>query len=267
MKYLRNILKGLAVGVATMIPGVSGGTMAVILGIYDDLIHSIGSFFEDWKKHTSLLFQVGLGGLAGILLFSKLLETALNNFPFAMRFLFIGVICGGLPVLFRKSAEGKRGKWDFLYLLAGFIIVLAMSAEPATAALVTSTGFLSIILLLIAGVIIAVALILPGISASFMLLALGLYDFTLKAINDRNIAFLIPIGLGVLIGTLATTRTIERVLRRYPGKTYMLITGFVTGSLIPVFPGIPQGFSILSSIFAFASGFALIRWISKKDID
>lgn len=97
MKYLKNLLKGLAIGIATLVPGVSGGTMSVVLCIYDDLIHSISSFFDDWKKHISLLSQIGIGGLAGI--------------------------------------------------------------------------------------IIAVALILPGISVSFMLLTLGLYGVTLNAIN------------------------------------------------------------------------------------
>jgi putative membrane protein len=268
MKYIKNILKGLAVGVATLVPGVSGGTMAVIFGIYDDLIHSIGSFFEDWKKHASLLIQVGIGGISGILLFSKLLESALNNFPFIMKFLFMGVICGGLPVLWKKAKSGKQNKSDFVFLIIGFVIVLVMSSEPAaTTALATSTGFLSILFLLIGGVIIAVALILPGISASFMLLTLGLYEVTLNAVNTRNIPFLIPLGIGVLLGTLATTKTIERLLYRYPGKTYMLIIGFVIGSLIPVFPGIPQGLGIISSIIAFVIGFFLIRWISSREIN
>ncbi|QGU95942.1 DUF368 domain-containing protein [Clostridium bovifaecis] len=108
MKYLRNIFKGMAVGVATLVPGVSGGTMTIIFGIYDNLIHSISSFFDDWKKHFSMLFQIGIGGLAGILLFSRLLESALNSYSFVMRFLFMGVICGGLPVLYKKSTIGKK---------------------------------------------------------------------------------------------------------------------------------------------------------------
>ena len=266
MKYIKNFLKGLAVGIATLVPGVSGGTMAIIFGIYDDLIHSIGCFFEDWKKHTILLLQIGLGGLIGIALFSKLLGKALNDYPFVMSFFFMGVICGGLPVLYKKSTIGEKNKKDLVFLLIGFVIVLLMSAEPSTTtALATSQGYLSVIFLLIAGVILAVALILPGISGSFMLLTLGLYNVTLNAINNMNIPFLIPLGIGVLIGTLVTTRAIEKLLQKYPGKTYMLILGFVIGSLLPVFPGIPQGISILISAAAFAAGYILIHWISKKD--
>lgn len=267
MKYLKNYLKGLAVGIATLVPGVSGGTMAIIFGIYDDLIHSIGCFFEDWKKHSSLLLQIGLGGLTGILLFSKLLELTIANYPYIMSFLFIGIICGGLPVLIKKSQSEEKNKKDLAFLLIGFILVLVMSAEPtATATLATSQSIASTIFLFLAGIIIAIALILPGISASFMLLTLGLYNITLSAINNMNISFLIPLGIGILLGTLLTARVIENLLHKYPGKTYMLIIGFVLGSLIPVFPGIPQGFNILSSAFSFIIGFLIIRSISKNNI-
>lgn len=267
MEKFVNFFKGIVVGIATLVPGVSGGTMAVILGIYDDLIHSISSFFKDWKKNLIFLMQVGLGGLLGIGLFSKILETALNTYPSIMRFFFIGVIFGGVPVLYKKSTEGKKDIKDILFLIIGFIIVLVMSIEPtATTTLATEKGIMSMIFLFIAGIIIAIALILPGISASFMLLTLGLYNIFLNAINTKNIAFLIPIGLGIVLGTLGTARTIENLLKKQPRKTYMLILGFVLGSLIPVFPGIPQGLTIVPSVMALIVGFLLINWISKKEL-
>ncbi|WP_017413329.1 DUF368 domain-containing protein [Clostridium tunisiense] len=267
MEKFVNFFKGIVVGIATLVPGVSGGTMAVILGIYDDLIHSISSFFEDWKGNTLFLMQVGLGGLLGIVLFSKLLENALNKYPAIMGFFFIGVIFGGVPVLYKKSTEGKRDIKDILFLIIGFVIVLIMSNEPTqTTALATQKGFMSIIFLFVIGIIIAIALILPGISASFMMLALGLYGVFLGAVNDRNIAFLIPIGLGIVLGTLGTARTIENLLKKQPRKTYMLILGFVLGSLIPVFLKIPAGFNVVPAILALIVGFLLIRWISKKEL-
>lgn len=267
MKFIKNFLKGIVIGIATLVPGVSGGTMAIILGIYDDLIHSIGHFFEDIKAHTMLLLEIGLGGLTALILFSKILESALASQPFVMRFLFIGVICGGIPVLYKKSTSGKKNKGDLLFLIIGFIIVLLMGADPAaTTTLATSQGVLSIVFLLIAGVVVSIALILPGISASFMLLTLNLYDVTLNAVNNRNVPFLIPLGIGVVIGVLATTRGIENLLKRYPSKTYLLILGFVIGSIIPVFPGIPGGISIVTSLIAFIIGFIAIRYISEKDI-
>ncbi len=268
MKYLINFFKGLVIAIATLVPGVSGGTMAVILGVYDDLIHAIGSFFEDWKKHIVILLELGLGGLTGLLLFSKLLENVSKKYPFTMGFFFIGVIFGGIPVLYKKSiSSGKRNLKDMIFFVIGFVIVILLSSEPdTTTALATTPGIASIVFLFIAGIVLAVALILPGISGSFMLYVLGLYSVTLNAINTRNIPFLIPLGLGVALGTLGTAKTIEKLLQKHPGKTYMLILGFVLGSLLPVFPGKPTGFSIVSCAAALIVGFLLINWISKKEI-
>jgi len=267
MKYLVNIFKGLAIGVATLVPGVSGGTMAIVLGIYDDLLHAVGSFFKDWKKHTIFLAQLGIGGLLGVLLLSRLLEDVIGRYPFVMGFFFIGVILGGVPVLYKKSMEGKSDIRNLIFLIIGFAIVLLLSAEPeATTTLATMEGFKSVIFLFVAGLVIAVALVLPGISASFMLYVMGLYSVTLNAINTRNIPFLVPLAIGVGLGTLATTKAIEMLLQKYAAQSYMLILGFVLGSLKPVFPGIPKGYSAVASVAALVIGFLIIRWLSKKEL-
>jgi len=266
VKYLKNFLKGIAIGVATLIPGVSGGTMAIILGVYDNLIHAISSFFEDWKKNIVILLEIGLGGLVGLVLFSGLLEKAITSYPHMMQFLFMGIIIGGLPVLYKKStSSGKREMADFLFLAIGFVAVLLLSKEPSsTTAMATSQGIMSMVFF--GGIVIAVALVLPGISGSFMLLALGLYGITLNAINSFNVPFLIPLGLGVVVGTLGTTKLIEKFLQKYPNKAYMLIMGFVIGSLLPVFPGIPVGFQIVTSAIAFILGFIVIFVLGKKGL-
>ncbi|WP_160675808.1 DUF368 domain-containing protein [Clostridium sp. C8-1-8] len=266
MKYMSSILKGVFIGIATLVPGVSGGTMAIILGIYDDLIHAIGSFFTDWKKHSLFLFQVGLGGLLGIGLLSKLLESIIDRYPTMMQYLFIGIIIGGLPVLYNKSnIKAKKSKSDFLFLILGFAMVLLLGSDPNTVSTMASGKETSnLLFLFIAGIVIAIALILPGISASFILLTLGLYEITLKAINTQNITFLLPIGLGILVGTLASTKVIEKFLDKHPSKAYMLIIGFVLGSLIAVFPGIPLGWDILASAIAFILGLTGIYFFSLK---
>lgn len=265
MKWIINILKGLAITVSTMVPGVSGGTMAIILGIYDDLIHAISSFFEDWKKHSILILQLAIGGIIGLLLFSRLIESALGKFPVIMAFFFIGVICGGIPTIYNKSKNGQRNVFDYCYLVVGFVIAILMSSEPeSVTTMATSGGNASFIFLVFAGIIIAIALILPGISGSFMLLMLGLYEITLNAINTLNIKFLIPLAIGGIIGTIATTKTIEKLLNKYPSKTYLLILGFVIGSIKPIFPGMPVGMDILYSIIALVIGFIGIYCLGRK---
>lgn len=268
MNYLKNFIKGVATGVATLVPGVSGGTMAIILGIYDNLIHAVSTFFENWKKNLTYLMVVGLGGALGFLLFSRLLENAIKNYPYVMQFLFMGVIIGGLPVLYRKSeASGKGSLKDYIFVVLGFVIVLLLSAEPSEMNdMATNRGLLSMVLLFIAGIIFAIALVLPGISGSFMLLVLGLYPTFLNAVNTLNIPFLIPLGLGVVAGTFGSAKVIEKLLQKYPGKSYKMILGFVVGSLVQVFPGMPVSSQIIASIVSFIIGFAAIFWMGRKGL-
>ncbi|HIZ56535.1 MAG TPA: DUF368 domain-containing protein [Firmicutes bacterium] len=264
---LQLFLKGIAIGIATLVPGVSGGTMAILLGVYDRMIHAVSSLWKNLKANLCFLGILGCGGLVGILLFSRLLEWAMASFHFPMIYLFLGIICGGIPVLYRKTRTPGRKLSDLLYLAVGAVLVVLMTMQPTTLfQLATGNGWLNAVFLVFAGVIVAVALILPGISTSFMLLMLGLYDLTLDAVNTLNLFYLVPLLGGVLLGVLGTARILENLLNKYPEKTYMLILGFVLGSLPEVFPGIPQDIAtIIFSLLAFALGFSLIRLMQFVD--
>lgn len=267
MKYLIHIIKGVVIGIATLVPGVSGGTMAIILGVYDDIIHSISSFFKDIKNNLIFLGTVGIGAVIGLLAFSRLMELALLYFKFPMVYLFIGVIIGGIPVLFKKaSAEAIKAK-DWIFFTIGLAIILIMSLYNGTIVnLANSTGVLQFVFLFFAGIIIAVALILPGLSTSFMLLAIGLYEITLNAITTRNLSYLIPLGLGAAAGILGTTRALENCMKNKPKQTYLLILGFVTGSIADIVleTGLPTGLNIILSIATLILGIVVIRMLSAK---
>lgn len=290
MKSLVNIIKGVVIGIATLVPGVSGGTMAIILGLYDDIIRSISSFFSDIKKNTVFIVTVGIGGAIGMFGFSWIMKYLLSNFKFPMIYFFMGVIFGGIPLLYEKANAGTKRKTDIIYFILGFVIILIMTFNVGTIVnLANSTGILQFLFLFLAGIIIAVALILPGISTSFMLLAIGLYDIFIDAVSNLKFAYLIPIGLGTLFGVLATTRVLENCMNNKPRPTYLLILGFVLGSVLQVFPGLPEGFytlisigniadivtpvvllgvaEVLASIAALLLGFILIRFMSKRFAD
>ena len=169
------------------------------------------------------------------------MKKLLTLIKFPMYYLFIGVIFGGIPVLFRKADTKEKRKTDWLFFVIGFIIILVMTLYEVTIVnLANSTGILQFVFLFIAGIIIAVALILPGISTSFMLLAIGLYDTILDAINNLKPNYLIPIGLGTVFGILTTTKILERCMQKKPRQTYLMILGFVAGSVLQVFPGLPD---------------------------
>lgn len=271
MKALILFLKGIAIGLATLVPGVSGGTMALILDVYDRLISSISSFFKNWKRNTLFLLVVGAGSLVGLLGFSGLFEYLMKNpaYSLPLTFFFVGVIVSGIPVLWKKvKTGGKPRPVDYASLIIGLGLAVLMALQPsAWLNLASSTGsFISFVYLFGVGILVAVALILPGISTSFFLLALGLYQPFLQALNDKNIGFLLPVVLGTILGVLATTRLLENLMKNKTRPTYMLILGFVAGSLVQVIAesGLPAGWQIAWSVLTFAAGYFAI-WLMRQD--
>ncbi|QHI71288.1 DUF368 domain-containing protein [Aminipila terrae] len=257
--------KGFIVGSSMLIPGVSGGTMAIILGIYDDLIHAVNSLKSNFKEHGLFLLQYGIAGVLGIVLLSGPMLTAVTAWQKPMMFLFLGAILASFPPLYRKATVNKVKKVNKAAIIIGTAIAYFITLFPK-GLLDFKPGFhwISLLMLTIAGIVIAVALILPGISASYVLLMLGMYDLTLKAINDFNFAYLIPLVVGTAAGTFLTAGIIEKEMKRHPQFTYMLIIGFMIGSLLEVFPGIPVGVEIFYCIITFMTGFDIILWIGKR---
>lgn len=263
MKYKlpTRIIKGFIIGASMLIPGASGGTMAIILGIYDDLIHAVSSLKQDIKTHGIMLLEYGIAGIAGILLFSGPMLNLVTAYPKPMRFLFLGAIIGSIPALYRKATVVRVKKRNMCAVVIGGMCGVLMGLFPE-GVFAFEKGFstISFFVLFVAGIVIAIALVLPGISASYILLMMGMYDLTLIAITDLDLLFLIPLTVGTVAGTFLTAGILEKEMHRHPQFTYMLIIGFMLGSLIEVFPGIPSGLEIIYSIGTFSVGLLVILW-------
>lgn len=259
-----NILKGAVISSAMLIPGVSGGTTAIILDVYDDLISSISSFFKETKKSLFTLSTVGIGAILGIIFFSKAILFVTNKFYVPMMYLFLGAVLGSVPMLYRK-AEIKKFKISCLiYPLIGAACVFLIELIPKDALKISvDSGIYSYLIVVLAGIILSIGLILPGISVSYMLLILGIYETTLMSIENKQYMFLVSLLLGVAIGVLLTTRLIEYTMKNYPQGTYLLIIGFMLVSLKEVFPGIPYGIEIITSLITLLVGFIAVFYLSK----
>lgn len=249
-----------------IIPGVSGGSMAMILGIYDKLITSVSSFMKHKQESFQFLLLAMAGGVLGIFLFSKPLLYLMENHPYPTLYCFMGAVIGGIPLIFGKAQVKKFSISGLFYVVAGAIIVLAISFLPLdTARESAQSGLQSVFVLILAGFIAAVALILPGISGSYLLLILGLYNVTMKALSEVYMPYLIPLAIGILLGVILTTKVLEKAMTLFPQPTYLMILGFVLGSLAEVCPGIPKGREIIVCIAAFLAGFFAILYLSKKE--
>lgn len=253
-------LKGLCVGGTMLVPGVSGGSMAMILGIYDKLIESVSSFLKDIKNSLIFLIAFSLGGGVGMMLLAKPLLYLIESYPMLLLYFFIGVVAGGIPMIYQKAEVNKITWKVFLYPAIGLAAVFLFEFLPADfLQLGDGKGILGVLLLGAAGIVAAVALVLPGISVSYLLLLLGIYDKTVMAIGDFNLSYLMPLGLGIILGIILTTKLLENAMKNHTQATYLIILGFVGGSMAEVFPGIPQGMEIFFCLAALVAGYGIIQ--------
>lgn len=259
-------LKGFIVGSTMLVPGVSGGSMAMILGIYDRLIASISSFFKNKKINIIFLTVFSACAVLGILLFSKPMTFLLENFNLPTLYFFLGAVAGGLPLIFKEAKVKKLNYKVIIYIIIGLVVMIAFAIIPEGLFVPdTSNYLLAFILLTIAGLISAVALVLPGISVSYMLLVLGLYQTTIKALGEFDIKFLLPLALGLIVGIIATTKLLEYLLNKFPQPSYLIILGFIIGSMAGVFPGFPKLSDMLICFITLILGFFSIYLLSLKN--
>lgn len=263
---IHTVLKGMCVGGTMLVPGVSGGSMAMILGVYDRLVTSVSSFMKHKKDSLVFLGLFSLGGVLGMILFANPLLYLIEKYPMPMLYFFIGAVAGGIPLMYEKSqVEGITWKAVF-YLILGAAIVILMTLFPQ-GGIQQTKGAAGAGILLVAGLLAAVALVLPGISVSFMLLVMGIYETVVEAIGSLRLEILIPLGVGVLLGIVLTTKFLEMAMNRYPQPTYLMILGFIVGSVGEIFPGIPVGIEWITCSLMLVAGFGIIRLISGNDAE
>jgi putative membrane protein len=274
------MLKGFIIGSSMSVPGISGGTMAILLGIYDQLIRSVSNYFKDIKGNTLYLSKALLGSFMGIGSLAFLIQWLLNKYPMYVSFFFLGAVMGGVPALLKKTQEKTIKISSLMYILLGLMIVITISFIPTgNFSIVSGSGLVHYLMVLVTGIIIALALILPGISTSHMLLVMGMYETLLKAITTMDIVYIGVLGISTVIGVFLITKPIEWTMNTYTKQTYFVITGFVLGSSAEIFsdkilPSIPSNASnlwwisaILISLITFTMGYKAISSLSKFSKD
>ena len=226
------VLKGGIIGATMIVPGVSGGTMAIILGIYDRLISAVSSFHKNVKENVLFLALFAIGAGCGFYLFATPVSWFLENFEFPTICFFVLIVLCGIPTIGKKSGVQKINFEALTYLIFGALLVTAISRIPSNVfQSVADIGSRFWLRLFLSGTAAAVALILPGISFTHFLLILGLYESLLDAIRNIQLTFLLPLGLGVIVGVLSLTKLLEHLMEKYPKQTYLMILGFIIGSV------------------------------------
>ena len=288
-----NILKGVIIGAANILPGVSGATLALIFGIYTKLLESINSIFKTPVNSLRFLLPVVLGMAAGIVMLGSLIDTLLDSFPLESRLFVSGLMFGSLPMVYATAtknpgapsltgktadqsheqtkknapypdASGKPSMGYFLIsALSAILILISVLLSPTPAETIDSAfgaGFL--LYLFLGGALAAAALLVPGVSGAMVFIMLGLYPVIMNVISqireymfsptDTELLFSIlvvalPIGLGVVFGTLLCSRFIALLLKKFHKATYFVIIGLVVGSVSALFE--PVGFGLTDRVY------------------
>lgn len=235
-EYFINVLKGIVIGIANAIPGVSGGTMMVIMKVFDKILGAVS--IKNLKKNIPFLITIGLGMGIGVILSAKVLTACFELFYVQTQLFFLGVVLGSLPMIYKEGiSKGKFKPMHFLPFIVGLALIIIVSiANAGTSTVYTSLTIGTFMYLFIVSVISAAAMIMPGLSGSLVLLMLGGYQTMLQAVDEMNIPILIPIGIGIIIGIVLCAKLITICLKKFYKGTYAVILGMITGSLYAIFP-------------------------------
>lgn len=284
MKFLIDVLKGVVIGIANIIPGVSGGTMAVTMGIYDKMIGAINKIFKKFVESIKILIPIGIGMVLGIVLLSFIIEKMLADYPLQTNCVFIGLILGGFPIIVNRI-KGKKITpvciVAFIVFFALIIVMQLIGGEENVATIKMSV--IEVIKLFAVGIVASATMIIPGVSGSMMLMILGYYAPILESINDFircltkfDIAgmfdaakILFPFGIGVLVGIVLIAKLVGYLFNHFEKETFYGILGLLAASPIAILmnTGIDNVgvVTVIASLVCLVAGYGIARVLTKLD--
>lgn len=275
---IKSFLKGCVIGIANIIPGVSGGTMMVAMGIYDKLIHCITHLFSEFKKNVLFLLPIVIGMGVAIVASSFALESLFANFPVQTNLLFVGLILGGLPAVW-KHVKGNSIKFGhliafllFFALVAGLAVFGGGNGKDADLAF----NVINVMKLFGVGIVASATMIIPGVSGSMMLKLMGYYEpivtTTIPNLIRSLVAFdmdgilvgvgvLAPFGIGIVAGVFAIAKLVEIIFEKFPLYAYWAIIGLIVASPVAILVGMGLELytvlSVVTGLVAMGIGFVI----------
>lgn len=250
MKNILLVIKGFIMGIANIIPGVSGGTLALTLGIYEDFIGAISHFFRNIKKHVNFLLPIFVGILLSVITMSNVISTCFDQYPIPTTLFFMGLVIGGIPMLLKRVKNTKEKKQVSSYVIAlitfSIVMVMAFSEQIFGSGLgnvsFSNMAVFDYVILFFVGLIAAATMVIPGVSGSLVLMLLGYYLPIIGVLKELtkfenlgpNLLVAFVFGVGVLVGIVAISKVIEYLLEKFEAKTFFGVIGFILASIIAI---------------------------------
>ncbi len=257
MNFLKDCLKGVAIGAGAILPGISSGVLCVIFGIYEKLIDSILGIFKNFKENIKFLFPIIIGGLIGVFLFGNVLNYLLYSFPVQIKSIFIGLILGTIPSLFKEV--NLKVSFRLHYVL---FLIFALGIGMFTVFFEKNLGNNSLLTfnypyLIFSGFAMSIGIIVPGVSSTIILMLLGVYSTYLSSVSYIYLPVLVPIAIGLISGGIIWMYITKFLLNKFYGPTFYSIIGFTLGSIMVLYPEISSPIEIIISILCIIIGFTI----------
>jgi len=284
LQWILDVVRGAVIGVSNIIPGVSGGTMAVSMGIYDRVIYAVNQLFRQFKKSFREILPILIGVLIGLFAFAALIGSLLgtnsDEIPgtrLPTNFAFIGLILGGLPAIFKRvnMREAKFPGLILFLLFLALVVVLPLLSPPEMRTVDHSLG--TALLMIPLGAIASTTMVIPGVSGSMILMLLGYYNSVINAMNDlrsrdwSSLMILAPYAIGLVLGIVFIAKLMNYLLREHAALTFCAIFGLVVGSPVTLlmqnrecFP-LANGGTWIASIVCLVIGFMIAWFMSTLD--
>jgi putative membrane protein len=252
--WLIRLIKGMLVGIGAIVPGLSGGVLAVVFGIYEPMLRFLGNLRVKFVENILYFLPVGIGGILGVVAFSAVVDYAFTNYAAQFTWLFIGFISGTFPSLLKTSGKEGRKPWHWLLLLGMAVgtFYYMFWMESIRSVILTP----NIWLWLLSGLLMGLGLVVPGMSPSNFLIYLGLYQPMASGIRQLNFGVIIPIIVGVVICILVLAKLISWLFKKAYPVMYHLILGIVVGSTVAIIPRGVTGWTIAVCALLFILGAA-----------
>jgi putative membrane protein len=259
--WLIRLVKGVLVGIGAIVPGLSGGVLALVLGLYQPLIRFLANLKVNFIKNLLFFLPVGIGLLLGVLAFSAFVDFAFTSYAAQFTCLFIGFIAGTFPSLFKAAAEkGRKARYWWVLAITAVVTAFFMLRLASTGNIALPQTFLSWIL---GGALFGLGVVVPGMSPSNFLIYLGLYQPMASGIEHLDFGVIIPLGLGLVVCVLAFAKLMDFLFKNFYSFMYHFIIGIVLGSTVAIVPFYVRGWPLAVSIILFALGAAGSFFLSR----
>jgi putative membrane protein len=265
LDWIVRVVKGFVIGFGAITPGLSGGLLAVVLGIYEPLMRFLGHIKDKFLRNLLYFIPVGIGGVAGVVVFSKLVSYTFENYKAPFIWLFLGFIAGTFPSLFKTAGKNGRKTYHYAILIGLAVVTFFLMRWMETISNVNLPQTLGSWLL--AGLLIGLGVVVPGMSPSNFLIYIGLYKPMSDGIGALNLGIILPLIAGVLISVLLLAKTVNWMFDKAYGVMYHLILGIVIGSsaAIALIHGQASGVTIAICAIAFALGWIASYLLARLD--